>query len=175
MEITLADQYYLKAEYAYPWRIADAIENLNYALSYDDDHAQSWCLLGMVHMYSLKDYNEAQRAFNEALRADLSFVDTYKHLTLLKIWKGETEKAYKLISYAVKITGMDRAVLLGLKAMAMESQGRYKTALDILQTASLLSLDCDTIKWLEKMEKRIKAKRKTLTKRLKRTKGGKKN
>ena len=169
MKITLADQYYLKAANFYPWRIADALENLNYALSYDEDHAQAWCLQGMVHMYSLKNYAEAQAAFNKSIRADLSHVDAYKHLTLLKIWKGETERAYKLIDYALKLESMDRAVMLGLKAMAMEIQGRYKTATDILDTAKLLSLDCDTISWLNKNQKRVKAKAKQRKKLAKQT------
>ena len=158
MEITLADQYYLKALNSYPWRIADALENLNYALSYDEDHAQAWCLQGMVHMYSLKNYAEAQAAFSKSIRADLNYVDAYKHLTLLKIWKGEADKAYRLIDYALKLESMDRAVILGLKAMALEIQGRYKTAAEILDTAKLLSLDCDTISWLNKNQKRVKAK-----------------
>ena len=169
MEITLADQYYLKAMNSYPWRIADALENLNYALSYDENHAQAWCLQGIVHMYSLKNYSEAQAAFNKSIRADLSHVDAYKHLSLLKIWKGETERAYKLIDYALKLEGMDRAVMLGLKAMAMEIQGRFKTATDILETAKLLSLDCDTINWLNKNQKRVKAKSKQQKKLAKQT------
>jgi hypothetical protein len=55
---------------------------------------------------------------------------------------------------------MDRAVILGIKAMALEIQVRYKTAAEILDTAKLLSLDCDTISWLNKNQKRVKAKTK---------------
>lgn len=160
MGITLADQYYLKAANSYPWKIADALENLNYALSYDDDHAQSWCLHGIVHMYSLKNYREAQASFNNALRSDMGYVDTYKHLTLLKIWKGEIEKAYKIIDYAIKVDAMDKSTILGLKALVMEVQGRYEDAEGILNSAHLLSINCDTIDWLNTISTRIKTKKK---------------
>lgn len=160
MEITLADQYYLKAAASYPWNIAQALEKLNYALSYDDEHAQSWCLQGMIHMYSLKNYEKAESAFNVALRSDLNYVDTYKHLTLLKIWKGEMEKARKLMDFAIKVEGMEQSVILGLKAMVLEVQGGYKDAEEILKTARLLSMNCDTMDWVDKISKRIKTKKK---------------
>ena len=164
MAITLADQYYLKAATAYPWEIADALENLNYALSYEDEHAQSWCLHGIIHMYNLKNYAEAEASFNQALQADLNFVDTYKHLTILKIWLGEIDKAHKIIEYAVKVKAMDKSTILGLKSMILEIQGRYKDAEGILTTARLLSLNCDTINWLNMISNRIKAKKKEFKK-----------
>ena len=170
MEITLADQYYLKAVNSYPWKIADALENLNYALSYDDSHAQAWCLHGIVHMYSLKNYREAQASFDNALKSDMDYVDTYKHLTLLKIWKGEIEKAYKIISYAVKVEAMDKSTILGLKALIMEVQGRYVDAEGVLDSAKLLSINCETIEWLDKISSRIKTKKKRRKKMIKRQK-----
>lgn len=160
MEITLADQYYLKAAVAYPWRIADALENLNYALSYEDEHAQAWCLHGMIHMYSLKNYKKAQASFNNAMSSDLNYVDTYKHLTLLKIWIGEIEKASKIIDYAIKVEAMDKSTILGLKAMILEVQGKFKEAEGILKSARLVSLNCETIEWLNTISKRIKTKKK---------------
>jgi len=168
MEITIADQYYLKAAVSYPWNIADALEQLNYALSYDDEHAQSWCLQGMIHMYSLKNYEKAQVAFDMALQSDMKYVDTYKHLTLLKIWKGEIERANKLIDFAINVEAMEQSVILGLKAMVLEVQGRYSDAEGILETARLVSLSCDTMSWLNKISKRIKTKKKQSKKQRKR-------
>ena len=160
MEITLADQYYLKAASAYPYEIADALENLNYALSYSEDHAQAWCLHGIIHMYSLKNYREAQASFNNALKADMGYVDTYKHLTLLKIYKGEIDKAYKIIDYAIKVEAMDKSTILALKAIVMEIQGRHDDAIGILNSAKLLCINVDTMQWLDTITNRIKTKRK---------------
>lgn len=160
MEITLADQYYLKAFEAYPWNIAEVIENLNYALSYKDDHAQAWCLHGMIHMYNLKNYKKAQESFNNALEADLIYVDTYKHLTLLKIWRGQLKEAHKIIDYAIKVEAIDKSTILGLKALLMEVQGKYEQADEILKTARLLCLDCSTLTWLKEVSKRIDTKKK---------------
>jgi len=170
MEITLADQYYLKAAVSYPWNIAEALEQLNYALSYDDEHAQSWCLQGMIHMYSLKNYDSAQTAFNMALRSDLNYVDTYKHLTLLEIWKGDIKKARKLIDYAFQVEVMEKSTILGLEAMVFEIQGRFKDAERILETARLISISCDTMSWLNKISKRIKTKKKNCKKLAKQSK-----
>lgn len=160
MEITLADQYYLKASVDYPWRIETALENLNYALSYEEEHAQAWCLQGEIHMYSLKNYKKAEISFNNALRSDLNYVDSYKHLILLKIWMGQHAKAFELIDYASNIEVMNQATMLGLKAMIFEVQGRFKAAQKILIKARLLSLDYDTIDWLKNISKRIKDKQK---------------
>jgi len=41
MELTTADQYYLKASCSYPFDLESTIENLNYALSYDYEHAST--------------------------------------------------------------------------------------------------------------------------------------
>ena len=160
MEMTLADQYYLKAANSYPWQIADALENLNYALSYDDDHAQAWCLNGIVHMYNLKDYGEAENSYNNALRSDMGYVDTYKHLILLMIWKGELARADKIIDYAFKVVAMDKSTILAMKAMTMEVQGRYADAEGILNSARLISLNCATVDWLDTIADRIKTKKK---------------
>ena len=100
----------------------------------------------------------------------MNYVDTYKHLTILKIWLGEIDKAHKIIEYAVKVKAMDKSTILGLKSMILEIQGRYKDAEGILTTARLLSLNCDTINWLNMISNRIKAKKKEFKKMRKQSK-----
>jgi len=56
MELNQADQYYLKALDFYPNDFEFVLENLQYALSHDDEHAQSLCLKGQIFMFYLKEY-----------------------------------------------------------------------------------------------------------------------
>lgn len=158
MDITLADQYYLKAENAYPWKMETAMENLNYALSYDDAHVQSLCLLGKLYMFQLKNYELASVVFNQALKADLNHTDTYKFFTLLKIWKGDLSGAEKLANYAMKVNGMDVPIILTMKALIHEARGEYKTAKAILKQARQLSLNCDARSWIKTQHTRVKEK-----------------
>ncbi|NNG27070.1 MAG: hypothetical protein HKM87_06060, partial [Ignavibacteriaceae bacterium] len=53
MSITLADTFYLKALDLYPFELDQVIEALNYAISYDNDHAGAHCLLGKLNLYQL--------------------------------------------------------------------------------------------------------------------------
>lgn len=123
MSISIADTYFLKALSNYPWNVDEVTENLNYALSYDDGHAQAYCLMGRLHMEILKDFKEAEFYFEQAIINDLHYVDTYKWFSLLKIWTGEFDKARKIIAYGLKIKGMDRAILIHRKALISEASG----------------------------------------------------
>ncbi|NRA11714.1 MAG: hypothetical protein HRT57_07155 [Crocinitomicaceae bacterium] len=44
---TLATQYYLKAKDNYPYDLPEAMESLEYAMSYNNEHAETHCLMGM--------------------------------------------------------------------------------------------------------------------------------
>ena len=61
MALTLADNYYLKAKGAYSaWADWEEVcESLGYALSYDDQHCASLCLLGEIYAKDLSKYSEA--------------------------------------------------------------------------------------------------------------------
>ena len=48
MGLSIADQYYVKAFDNYPFEIENTVENLSYALSYDEHHVQANCLMGQV-------------------------------------------------------------------------------------------------------------------------------
>ena len=158
MDITLADQYYLKAENAFPWKMDTAIENLSYALSYEDTHVQSLCLLGKLYMFYLKDYELASSAFNRALQADLNYRETYKYFTVLKIWSGDLRGAEQLARYAFTVKGMDVPVVLAMKALIFEAKGEYKAAKAMLKQARQLSLNCATRDWIKSQHSRVKDK-----------------
>lgn len=164
MDLSLADTYYLKALDSYPYNLESATENLNYALSYNSDHAQANCLMGRMYMEILKDYELAERYFELAIINDLQYVDTYKWFSLLMIWKSEYERAEKIINYGCKVKGMNQAVMIHRKALISEAKGEYIAAAKLIKYAlrsslsneNIASLNCE----LERVKKKVKSKKK---------------
>jgi len=162
MNLTLADQYYLKALDNYPYNLEFAIENLNYALGYDDEHAPSNCLLGKVYMYQIKDYKKAGQCFYNALVADVNYPDTYKYYSLLRMWEGEYDRAWKIILRGLRVKGMDKSVLYLHKATILEWKMELKEAKAVLKQAKLYSVDPCRISKIDQDLARIKQKLKAI-------------
>lgn len=160
MDLTLADQYYLKASSEYPYSLEFVIENLNYALSYDEEHTQSLCLLGKVYMFQMKEFHVAQTCFQKALLSDKNYPDTYKYLSLLKTWLADFDGALKILERGMKIKGMNRSNLLLLESLVHESKGDFGCAKSILKKAKLFSFDQHVISHIDCHIKRIKVKMK---------------
>jgi len=139
MELNQADQYYLKALDFYPNDFEFVLENLQYALSHDDEHAQSLCLKGQIFMFYLKEYDEAKLCFQKALQSNMYYPDVYKYLSSLYIWLGEYEKASKLIRFGKRVPGINQLVLLRNEAFIFEYQGDFKKARLILKRGHLLT------------------------------------
>lgn len=163
MGLTNADNYYLKALDYYPYDMEFAVENLNYALGYDDEHAPSNCMIGKIYMYQLKDYHRAGQYFYKALKSDKNFTDTYKYYSLLRIWQGEYERAQSIINRGMTIIGMDKSILLRHGAIIHECTGNYKQAKKVLKQAKLFSIDMDRIEKFDnditRIKKKIKARK----------------
>ncbi len=164
MSISIADTYYLKAVSSYPWQVEAATENLNFALSYDENHAQANCLMGRLHMEILKDFEGAEFYFEQAIMNDLQYIDTYKWFSLLKIWTGEFDKARKIIDYGMKIKGMDKALLIHRKALICEAQGYSIAAQKLLVYAMRCSLSESYVTFFKDELSRIQTKLKATKK-----------
>jgi tetratricopeptide (TPR) repeat protein len=158
MKSTQADQYFLKALDNYGYDMNETLESLEYALSYDDIHAASNCLMGCVQMFWIKNFKTAAHSFELALIGDKEYVDTYKYFSLLMIWTGNFERAEKLIIDGMKLKGMDKAILLSRKAMMYECNGRYKEAKQILKMAYHLSFNDSYTNFFDQELLRIKKK-----------------
>jgi hypothetical protein len=78
MAITIADTYFLKAQDNYPWELEEMIESLNYALSYDEDHAEANCLIARFQAEQLKNYKAVEYYFESALASDPLSLNTCK-------------------------------------------------------------------------------------------------
>ncbi|HPQ20842.1 MAG TPA: tetratricopeptide repeat protein [Saprospiraceae bacterium] len=170
MELSLADQYFLKAMDWYPWNLEFVTENLQYALSYDDEHSHAWCLMGMLYMYQFKNFESAKPCFEKALQHNHRNSEIYEHFILLNIWNANYDHAKKLIDFAIKIKGVDHCKLHRLHSKIEESEGKYKAATQLLKQATVVATSESCIAIIEQDIKRIKTKDKVLSSMLRKNK-----
>ena len=135
MGISLADQYYLKALDNYNYDIAEVIENLNYALSYNSNHSDANCLMGRVYSELIYNAGLAIQYFEQALTNNLSNIEVIRCYTRLLIKQGEYKKARKMIDYGYTIKGIDCAMLMHYEALIAERQNDYSKAKQLLKAA----------------------------------------
>lgn len=160
MKTTTADMYYLKALNHYDYDLDTVVEYLNYALSYDEEHTQSLCLMGQVYMYDLKNYDIAAFYYTAALQVDIKYVEVYDHFILLKIWLGEYVSAIKFITFAKTVKGVNMCKMLIFQGRIQEAKGNYKEALLSLDLAFSSCFDKEDMASISCQRNRIKAKRK---------------
>lgn len=158
MSNTLSNKYYLKALEAYPYDLTDAMESLNYALSYDSEHAGAHCLLGQLNMEQLKQYEKAEYHFDQALINDVNYTVTYEYYSLLSIYKKEYDKALKLIKYAYKIPAINMALMRHREAIIAEHQNELQKAKNLMKQAYHDSCNEEDRGFIKSELDRIKAK-----------------
>lgn len=170
---TLSNKYYLQALDAYPYDLGEAIESLNYALSYNQENAQAHCLLGQLYMDHLKDYSKAEHHYEQALISDMHYVITYEKYSLLMISLGAYSKASKLIKHAQTIKGINQAIMLQRKALIAEVNKKYSQAKVLIKQAYNESWNEDEREFLKNELNRIKSKIPKPKKKSKKKKGAK--
>jgi len=151
MGLTIADTYYLKAKAASGYDWDEVCESLNYALSYNENHCASLCLLGKIYARNLNRYEEAFDCFDKIIAIDSNYTDVYPIYAKYLIWADELERANKLISFAFTIKGISKAYTLEIKQ-------DYKIALKSLKKAKRHTYNDDYFSFIENEESRIKKK-----------------
>ncbi|WP_299260056.1 hypothetical protein [uncultured Aquimarina sp.] len=154
----LLDKYLFQALDAYPYNLEEAVESLNYALSYDDKNSIALCLMGQIYAEKLCNYETAKEYYQEALAEDMYALEVYPNYISVLLWNEDYEEAKKLIDFALTIKGTDKAVLYFLKGILFEQQKKYKKALKVLKTAKEFAYNNYYISNIEGEEKRIKDK-----------------
>ena len=129
------NKYYFEALDFYPYNLPDCLEALNYALSYDSEDADALCLMGRIHSEVLKNYEKAKEYFEEAMMFDVSNVNTPQYYIACLIENEDFAEAEKLITYALKIKGIEKSTLGFYRAMISERRGSLKNALHFLKEA----------------------------------------
>ncbi|GAB7089556.1 hypothetical protein [Marinifilum fragile] len=161
---TLANQYYLKALDLYPYDLEESMENLNYALSFDQDHIGANYLMGKLHLEQLNEYESAEEYFITAMASHSENANVCMDYASLLIQLREYDRANDLLSYAKKIKGVDLSKIKVRKALIHEHKGNYKKAIKVFRKALLNAYNEEEINKIEEDVKRVKMKKKLVSK-----------
>lgn len=156
--MTLENKYLLEALDSYPYDLARTMEQLDYALSYNEHNATALCLLGRIHGEQLNRYDEAIEYFEEALAHDINAVMVYTHFIDTLLWNEDFDRAEKLIKHALTIKGIDRAVIYTKAAILYESKGKYRKAKGRLKLAEKYTYNNDYLDYIDSIKTRLKRK-----------------
>lgn len=138
--MNLATQYYVKARDHYPWDLPEAVEALEYALSYDDTHAGTHCLAGRYYAEQEQDFSQAFYHFEQALVHNVNHIDTYYYYANALITFGEFDRAKRLLEYGKTIKGICDSCILVKLALIQELKGNLYKAKKLLEKARLKSI-----------------------------------
>jgi len=154
----LLDKYLFQAIDAYPYDLQEAVESLQYALSYNPESTKALCLMGQVYAEQLKDYETAKVYYQEALAKNIHAIEVYPHYVNVLLWNEDYEEAERLLNFAFTVKGTDKAVLYTKKASLFERKKNYKIALKHLKKAKEFAFNDDFISFIKGEERRIKDK-----------------
>ncbi|GAA3510523.1 hypothetical protein GCM10022393_25060 [Aquimarina addita] len=154
----LLDKYLFQALDAYPYNLEEAVESLNYALSYDDKNPTALCLMGQIYAENLRNYETAKDYYQQALAEDMYALDVYPKYINVLLWNEDYKEAERLIDFAVTLKGTDKAVLYLKKGILFEQKRAYRKALQALKTAKEFAYNNYFISDIEGDVQRIKDK-----------------
>lgn len=163
MGLTVADQYYLKASGAMGYFGSDwesVCESLNYALSYEETHAPSLCLLGRIYAEQLGNFEAGFSCFDKVIASNPEYKEVYTLYAYLLIKADELERSKKVIAFGLTQKTKDKAQLLWLTAYMHECQAAYKKSITLLKKAKKETYNEYHFDFLEDEIKRVKKKRK---------------
>jgi len=161
MGLTLADNYYLKAKGATGDFFSDweeVCEALNYALSYDENHCASLCLLGEIYAKHLSIPEKAFECFDKVIAIDTNYEDVYYIYIKYLIWNNEIKRAKKLVKFSLTIKTIDKAQIQWLSSYISETLGNYKACFKALKRAKKHCYNDYYFDFMIDEEKRIKKK-----------------
>ena len=161
MALNIADQYYLKAKGAMAGFCSDweeACEAIGYAISYDENHCPSLCLLGKIQAQYLNDYEAAFESFDKCIAANMNYTNVYPQYIKFLIWADELPRAKQLLEFAQTIKGVDFAELYCNEAYLHEVEGNYKQSMKCLKKAKTHTYNDDYTYFIENEERRIQNK-----------------
>lgn len=96
-------KYYFEALDYFPFNLAECMDALNYALSYEPEDADSLCLMGRIYSEELKDYETAKKYFDEAMQSNIGNINTPKYYIECLLSNEDYREAEKLIEFALKL------------------------------------------------------------------------
>lgn len=163
-------KYYFEALDNYPYSLPDCLEALNYALSYDPEDADSLCLMGRIYSEMLIDYEKAKLYFEEAMQCDVTNLNTPKYYIKCLLDNEDFQEAEKLITYSLKIKGIDKSNLWFYRALLSEKRGSFKNALKFLDESAKYCFNQYSLDVVKDRKKFVKSKMPKKSKKKKETK-----
>ncbi|WP_315053470.1 hypothetical protein [Chryseobacterium indoltheticum] len=151
-------KYYFEALDNYPYSLPDCLEALNYALSYDPEDADSLCLMGRIYSEMLIDYEKAKLYFEEAMQCDVTNLNTPKYYIKCLLDNEDLQEAEKLITYSLKIKGIDKATIWFYRSLLSEKRGSFHNALKFLTEAEKYCFTAYSFDVVKDRKKFIKSK-----------------
>ena len=164
MSTAQANDFYLKALDSYPYDLPEFLESINYALSYDEDHADAHCLMGRFYWDQLCKHDQAAFHFEKALAADPRHLITCYHYSMMAIYVEEYEKAGRLIGFMANIKGVYKPALFYRRALIAERQKQLKEAKKLLKVAKTESFYTNDVSFFDAELTRVKNKLKAIKK-----------
>ena len=164
---TIADQYYLKALDSYPYDLEASLENVQYCLSYNEEHAAANCLMGRIYAYQLGDRQKAIYHYDMAISIDPELPSVYEGYSGLLISLNQLGKAERLLRYAIKIDGVEKSMIYQRMALILEKRKEYKLSKVYLLNALESSIREQEVEKLKQELNRVKDKLKSRSKRKK--------
>lgn len=150
--------YLFKALDAYPYELEEAIEALNYALSFEPDNTKALCLMARVYSEQLEDYNAAKSCYEKAMSSQLEMPGIYPDYIRLLLANEDYDQAQRLIDFALTIKGTDKATLHLLQGQLYEGLGQLTSAISALKRSKGLAFNNDFVRFAEEEITRVKNK-----------------
>ncbi len=158
MDNTNQNSYLFKAMDAYPYNIEETMEALNYALSYHPEDAQALFLMGKVYAHQFEDMQTAVQYFEAAMMQNMELTPLYPEYAYALMRLESYKEAERLLEYALKVIGVDKARMYLIKGQLLECLGEFKTAVKTLKQAKKMGKNNDFISLVNAEMKRIKDK-----------------
>lgn len=175
MANSLAKAFYLRALDNYPFDLAEAWENLNYALGYDENFAAANCLKGSLENDYLNDPEEAEYYFEKVLAENPRQGCAIMSLISLYLNWPKLGKAENLIKYAFELNEIPKYYVYWANAALLERRGALKLSKAYLQKSLNQCLNDNQTDFvtneLQRIEDKLKAIKKLKGSRKKTTKG----
>jgi len=163
-------KYYFEALDYYPYNLAECMEALNYALSYDPEDADSLCLMGRIYSEQLRNYETAKQYFQEAMLYDVTNINTPQYYINCLINNDDLDEAEKLIEYSLRLKGIEKSILYYYRSQISEKRGSYSNAIKFLSEGEKFCFSSCSLDLLNERKKFIKSKMPKKSKKKKETK-----
>jgi Tfp pilus assembly protein PilF len=158
MSKSRADQYYIKAVDAYEYDHEEVLDNLNYALSYDEYHVMANTLMARFYMDYMKDLEMAEEYLLMALTEAPSNTNALEVMFWWHIQKKQYAQAHNLCLKSIKLPHASVPDWYRMLALVGELQRDFFRALYYLKQAKMNSVKNSFSDFIEEEKKRVKNK-----------------